>query len=162
MEYRQEPHMTVRPLALSRIAAVLLTSVACLLPLAAAAGSARAAELVLVVSPKNPVVSLQRGQVAAIFLGQTARFPDGAEAQALDLPLGSALRDAFYHQMAGKSPAMMKSHWTRMMFTGHAQPPRELPGSVAVRRMVADNASLIGYIDRHALDATVKVVQVQP
>ncbi|MET0321492.1 MAG: phosphate ABC transporter substrate-binding protein [Duganella sp.] len=152
--------MTVDSSALTRIAAALLASLglACLSPLAA--GMARAAELVLVVSPRNPVVSLQRDQVAAIFLGQTARFPDGAEAQALDLPLGSALRDAFYHQMADRSPAMMKAHWTRMMFTGHAQPPRELPGSVAVRRMVADNPSMIGYIDRHALDASVKVVQV--
>lgn len=147
--------MIDQPLARQRIAAVLLAVVACLAPLAA-----RAVEFVVVVSPKNPLVSLQQEQVAAIFLGQVARFPDGADAQALDLPLGSTLRDAFYHKVAGKSPAMMKAHWTRMMFTGHGQPPRELAGSVVVRRMVADNPSMIGYIDRHALDASVKAVQV--
>lgn len=151
--------MIDQPLMRQRIAAVLLAAVAWLSPLAARAG-AQVADFVLVVSLKNPLVSLQQQQVAAIFLGQVARFPDGAAAQALDLPLGSALRDAFYHKVAGKSPAMMKAHWTRMMFTGHGQPPRELAGSIAVRRMVADNPALIGYIDRHTLDASVRAVQV--
>jgi ABC-type phosphate transport system substrate-binding protein len=155
MEHRQEPRMIDQPLMRQRIAAVLLAAVAWLSPLAA-----RASDFVLVVSPKNPLVSLQQEQVAAIFLGQASRFPDGGEVQALDLPLGSALRDRFYHQVAGKSPAMMKAHWTRMMFTGHGQPPRELAGSIAVRRTVADNPTLIGYIDRQALDASVKAVQV--
>jgi ABC-type phosphate transport system substrate-binding protein len=151
--------MIDQPLARQRIAAVLLAVVACLAPLAARA-AAHVTDYVLVVSPKNPLMSLQQEQVAAIFLGQVARFPDGADAQTLDLPLGSPLRDAFYHKVAGKSPAMMKAHWTRMLFTGHGQPPRELAGSVAVRRMVADNPSMIGYIDRHALDASVKAVEV--
>lgn len=153
--------MIVQPLARQRIAAVLLAAAAWLAPLTARAAVAPpGTEYVLVVSPKNPLVSLQQGQVAALFLGLAARFPDGGEAQTLDLPLGSALRDAFYHKVAGKSPAMMKAHWTRMMFTGHGQPPRELAGSIAVRRMVADNPAMIGYIDRHALDASVKAVQV--
>jgi len=147
--------MIDQPLVRQRIAAVLLAAVAWLSPLAA-----RAVEFVVVVSPKNPLVSLQQEQVAALFLGQVARFPDGADAQTLDLPLGSAVRDTFYHQVAGKSPAMMKAHWTRMVFTGHGQPPREVAGSIAVRRMVAENPTMIGYIDRHALDASVKAVQV--
>jgi hypothetical protein len=37
-----------------------------------------------------------------------------------------------------------------------------VPGSSAVRRLVADNPSLIGYIDRSALDASVKPVLVIP
>lgn len=153
--------MIVQPLARLRIAAVLLVAAAWLAPLAARAAVALpGTEYVLIVSPKNPLVSLQQEQVTALFLGLAARFPDGGEAQTLDLPLGSALRDAFYHKVAGKSPAMMKAHWTRMMFTGHGQPPRELAGSIAVRRMVADNPAMIGYIDRHALDASVKAVQV--
>jgi ABC-type phosphate transport system substrate-binding protein len=147
--------MIDQPLVRQRIAVVLLAAVAWLSPLAA-----RAVEFVVVVSPKNPLVSLQQEQVAALFLGQVARFPDGADAQTLDLPLGSAVRDTFYHQVAGKSPAMMKAHWTRMVFTGHGQPPREVAGSIAVRRMVAENPTMIGYIDRHALDASVKAVQV--
>jgi hypothetical protein len=45
-----------------------------------------------------------------------------------------------------------------MVFTGRAQPPRDLPDSAAVRRQVADNPSLIGYIDRAFVDASVRPV----
>lgn len=122
------------------------------------AGAANAAELVVIVSAKSPLAALRPDQVADIFLAQTGRFPDGEPAVALDLPLGSALRDTFYSSMAGKSPAMMKAYWTKMVFTGRGQPPRELANSAAVRRMVADNPSMIGYIDRASLDASVKAV----
>ncbi len=141
----------------------LLIWSAWLLPASApAAAEAGARDPVIVVSAKNPLSSLRYEQVAAIFLAQTDRFPDGAEAVALDLPPGSALRDAFYQRVAAMSPALMKSYWTKMMFTGRGQPPRELHNSGAVRRMVADNPAMIGYIDRAALDASVKVLEVGP
>ena len=117
---------------------------------------------VIVVSAKNPLSALRHEQVAAIFMAQTDRFPDGAEAVALDLPPGSALRDAFYRRVAERSPALMKAYWSKMVFTGRGQPPRELHNSAAVRRMVAGNPAMIGYIDRAALDASVKALEVRP
>jgi ABC-type phosphate transport system substrate-binding protein len=127
-----------------------------------AAASAPAAEFVVVVSAKNPLATLRAEQVAAIFLAQTGRFPNGEEAVALDLPVGSALRDDFYNKIAARTPALMKAYWTKMVFTGRGQPPRELPNSAAVRKMVADNPVMIAYIDRAALDASVKAIQVTP
>jgi len=126
------------------------------------AASASAAEFVVVVSAKNPLATLRAEQVAAIFLAQTGRFPNGEEAVALDLPVGSALRDDFYNRIAARTPALMKAYWTKMVFTGRGQPPRELPNSAAVRKMVADSPVMIAYIDRAALDASVKAIQVTP
>ncbi|MTV37082.1 phosphate ABC transporter substrate-binding protein [Duganella radicis] len=125
-------------------------------------GAATAAEYVVIVSAKNPLTALRAEQVAAIFLAQTGRFPGGEEAIALDLPVGSALRDDFYNKVAARSPALMKAYWTKMVFTGRGQPPRELANSAAVRKMVADNPAMIAYIDRSALDASVKAIQVTP
>lgn len=122
--------------------------------------TAAATELVVVVSARNPVTVLRQDQVADIFLGQAGRFPDGAEAKALDLSLGSPLRNHFYARVAGKSPALLKAHWSKMIFTGRGQPPQELPNSQAVRKMVAENPAYIGYIDRASLDASVKAVLV--
>ena len=133
-----------------------------LLPALLWPAAAGAAELVVIVSAKSPVSVLRPEQVAEIFLAQSGRFPGGEPAVALDLPVGSALRDEFYRKAAAKSPAMMKAYWTKMVFTGRGQPPRELAGSAAVRKMVADNPAMIGYIDRAALDASVKAVQVWP
>jgi len=126
--------------------------------LALAAAAAGAADLVVIVSARSQVNALRPDQVAAIFLGQTARFPDGVEAVPLDLPLGSPLRNEFYLRVASKTPALLKAHWSKMVFTGRGQPPAELLDSAAVRRRVAENPELIGYIDRAALDPSVRPV----
>ncbi|WLI90477.1 phosphate ABC transporter substrate-binding protein [Massilia sp. R2A-15] len=126
--------------------------------LALLARGAGAAELVVIVSARSPIGPLRADQVADIFLGQVGRFPDGAEAFALDQAVGSPLRNEFYDKVAAKTPALMKAHWARMIFTGRGQPPREAQGSAAVRKLVAENPALIGYIDKSALDASVKPV----
>jgi predicted LPLAT superfamily acyltransferase len=134
----------------------MLTAAALLL----LAASCAAADLVVVVSARNTTTALRPDQVAAIFLGQSARFPDGSEAIALDQPVGAQLRDQFYLRCTGKTPVLLRAYWSKMVFTGRAQPPRDAADSVAVRRAVADNPALIGYIDRDALDASVRPVLV--
>ena len=126
--------------------------------LAPACALASAAELVVIVSAKSHVVSLRADQVADIFLGQIGSFPDGAEVVALDQRLGSMQRDEFYSKVAAKTPPLVKAYWTKMIFTGRGQPPKEVAGSAAIRKLVADNPTMIGYIDRSALDASVKAV----
>ncbi|MGO4382262.1 phosphate ABC transporter substrate-binding protein [Pseudoduganella sp. RAF53_2] len=130
------------------------------LGLTMSAGLAAAAELVVVVSARSPVTTMRADQVADIFLADSLRFPDGREASAIDLSVGSPLRDEFYAKVANRSPALMKAYWTKMIFTGRGQPPRELPNSAAVRKLVADNPAMIGYIERSALDNSVRVVLV--
>ncbi len=119
-----------------------------------------AQELLVIVSANNPTHSLQAQQVADIFLGQSARFPDGSEARAIDQGVGSVIRDNFYGQVTSKSPALVKAYWTKMIFTGRGQPPKEVNGSLAIRKLVAENPNMIGYIDKSALDSSVKVVLV--
>jgi ABC-type phosphate transport system substrate-binding protein len=123
-------------------------------------GGAWAGELVVIVSARSPLSALRAEQVAGIFLGETARFPDGSEAVALDQAPGSAQRDEFYLKIANRGPALMKAYWTKRIFTGRGHPPRELPGNAAVRKLVAENPGMIGYIERSALDTSVKPVLV--
>ena len=123
-------------------------------------GHAGAGELVVIVSARSPVTALRPEQVADIFLGQIGSFPGGSEAVALDQRIGSPERDEFYAKVASKTPPLVKAYWTKMIFTGRGQPPKEIADSAAVRRMVADNPALIGYIDRNALDPSVKAVMV--
>ena len=121
-----------------------------------------AGEMVVIVSARNPVVALRPEQVADIFLAQTGRFPHGADAVAIDQVLGSRQRDEFYSKVTSKSPALVKAYWTKMIFTGRGEPPKEAPNSAAVRKLVADNPALIGYIDKASLDASVKAVMLIP
>ena len=79
----------------------------------------------------------------------------------IDQADGAPARDEFYAIFAGKSPAQIKAHWSKIILTGRGQPPKAVAHSVAARQFIAANPQAIGYIERSALNATVKVV-VQP
>jgi ABC-type phosphate transport system substrate-binding protein len=116
------------------------------------------AEIVVVVSTKSAVTALTRDQVADLFLGKQNRFPGGTKAAPLDLPEGSPDRDAFYAQFAGKSPAQVKAHWSKIIFTGRGQPPPEVPDGKAARQRVAGDPAAVAYIQRSLADDSVRIV----
>jgi ABC-type phosphate transport system substrate-binding protein len=117
-----------------------------------------AADVVAVVSAKSPVSTLSKNQVVDIFLGKTSHFPDGSQAVPIDQIEGSAARDEFYLKSAGKSPAQLKAHWSKIIFTGRGQPPQEVSNSAAVKKRLLENPNAIGYIEENLVDASVKVV----
>jgi ABC-type phosphate transport system substrate-binding protein len=122
------------------------------------AASAAAQDVVAVVSARSPVKDLSAGQVADIFLGKTTRFPDGTPAVPIDLQEESAARERFYAQYTGKSPAQVKAHWSKIIFTGRGQPPMQAASPEQARRMVAENPNAIGYIDNRLVDSSVRVL----
>jgi len=125
-------------------------------------GSAEAAaEVVAVVSAKNPVTALSKNQVVDIFLGKTSRFPDGSQAVPIDQVEGSAVRKEFYIKFAGKSPAQIKAFWSKIIFTGRGQPPREASNGIEVKKLIAKNPDVIGYIESSLVDDSVKVLLTQ-
>jgi ABC-type phosphate transport system substrate-binding protein len=123
-------------------------------------GGTGRADVVAVVSPKSPLTSLSKNQVAEIFLGKTARFPDGTLAVPIDQEEGSPARDEFYATFTGKSAAQLKSHWTKTIFTGRGKPPMAVSSSADVRRLIAANPQAISYIERSAVDSTIKILEL--
>lgn len=120
-----------------------------------------AAEVVAVVSANGPVVTLSKNQVVDIFLGKASRFPDGRLAVPIDQDEGSAVRDEFYATFAGKSPAQLKAHWSKIIFTGRGQPPIVVPNSIDVKKHIAATPNSIGYIEKDLVDGSVKVLLTQ-
>jgi ABC-type phosphate transport system substrate-binding protein len=120
--------------------------------------SAAHAQVVAVVSEKSTVTSLSRNQVVDIFLGKVARFPNGVQAVPIDQVEGAAARDEFYARFAGKSPAQVKAHWSKIIFTGRGQPPKAVKNSSETKKQLALNPNAIGYIELAAVDASVRVV----
>jgi hypothetical protein len=95
---------------------------------------------------------LSKDQVAQVYLGRSNAL------KPLDLPDSSPLRDEFYQRVTDRGAAQIKALWSRIIFTGQGQPPKELPDAAAVKRAVAGDAKMVGYIDKSDVDATVKVV----
>ena len=116
------------------------------------------AELVVVVSAKNPLAALNAHQVADIFLGRTSDFPSGGEAIPIDQAEDSTSRAEFYLKATGKAPAQLKAYWSKLIFTGSGQPPREVADAAEVKKALNTIPNSIGYIDNAELDPRVKVV----
>jgi ABC-type phosphate transport system substrate-binding protein len=119
------------------------------------------AEIVAVVSEKSGIASLSRNQMMDIFLGKVARFPNGVLAVPIDQMEGSAAREAFYARYAGKSPAQVKAHWSKIIFTGRGQPPKTVKDNIEIKKQLALNPNAIGYIDATWVDSSVRVVLVR-
>lgn len=75
-----------------------------------------------------------------------------------DLPEGSDLFASFYEQATGRNVSQVKSTWARIVFSGQSRAPSQLNDSNAVRSAVAENQNAIGYIEKSALDDSVKVL----
>jgi ABC-type phosphate transport system substrate-binding protein len=123
------------------------------------AGAAGAfAQVAVVVGTRSPVSTMTADQVSAIFLGKSATLPTGGTALPADLPDSQPAHDLFYTKVTGKSSAQVKAAWSRLVFSGKATPPKELASSADVKKFVAGNPDAIGYIEKSAVDSSVKVV----
>jgi ABC-type phosphate transport system substrate-binding protein len=128
------------------------------LSLCASMATADVVVVVVVVSAKSSVAPLSKNQIVDIFLGKTSHFPDGSQAIPIDQAEGAAARDEFYTGLASKSAAQLKAYWSKIIFTGRGQPPREVANGTEVKKFIATNPAAIGYIERNLVDDSVKVV----
>ncbi|SFB98732.1 hypothetical protein [Massilia yuzhufengensis] len=110
------------------------------------------AEVVVVVNPKAAEATMSKEQVAQFFLGKSSSMTPIDQADA------SAIRTEFYKKVADKDAAQAKALWSKLVFTGKATMPKEVADSAAVKAAVAANPKAIGYIDKSAVDGSVKVV----
>jgi ABC-type phosphate transport system substrate-binding protein len=114
--------------------------------------------VVVVVSFKSSVKSLTAEQTTKIFLGKVVTFPNGEAAVPLDQPEGSAIRDEFYSKVVHKNPSQLTAYWAKVIFTGDGRPPSMLADSAAIRKAVSHNPNAIGYIEKSAVNRSVRVV----
>lgn len=143
---------------LRRAVAGLLLPAAALAAWAGTAAPAAAGPLVVVAGARSPASPLSAEQAAQLFLAKTQALPGAGQAALLDLPEGHAAREAFYQRLAGKNPAQMKALWSRLAFSGSAQPPRVAAGPAELKKQLAADANAVGYLDKADADASVKVL----
>ena len=51
----------------------------------------------------------------------------------------------------------VKAIWSQILFTDRGVPPKQLRDSAAVKKAVAANPKAVGYIEKSAVDASIKV-----
>lgn len=127
------------------------------LALLAAASVSAQADPVVVVSAKSAIGSASNDDVANLFLGK-ANALGGASATPVALKEGNATRAAFFTKFAGKTADQAKAIISKQVFTGKAQPIKELASDADVKAALASDASFVGMIDSASVDASVKVI----
>jgi len=113
------------------------------------------ADVVVVVSAKSSTTTMTADEISQIYLGKSKAMKPVETS-------GSPIRSQFYSKVAGKDEAQVKAIWSKLVFTGKGTAPRELPSSAEVVKAVAADPNAIGYIDKSAVNSTVKVVYSVP
>jgi ABC-type phosphate transport system substrate-binding protein len=114
------------------------------------------ADVVVVANPKAAESSMTKDQVAQFFLGKSSAMTP------VDQPDSAPIRAEFYKKVTDKDASQVKSLWSKLVFTGKATMPKEVGDSAAVKKAVAADPKAIGYIEKSAVDASVKVIYSAP
>ncbi|HEY0777830.1 MAG TPA: hypothetical protein VGD56_07665 [Gemmatirosa sp.] len=141
---------------------VLCAALATCLVLGARAAHAQPGEYKVVVNADNPMTSVSRDVVAAMFLKRQTRWPGGAEVTPVDLGSASPVRAAFSRTVLGKQMAQVSAYWQQQIFSGRGTPPPEKAGDAAVLSYVAASPGAIGYVSAGASAPGTKVVAIRP
>lgn len=116
------------------------------------------AQVAVVVGAKSTATALTTEQAASLFLGKSNQLVGAGAAVLLDQPESAAVRESFYTKVTGKSASQVKAAWSRLVFSGKATLPKEVADSSAVKKAVAADPNMVGYIEKSAVDASVKVL----
>ena len=119
------------------------------------------AEVSVITHPSNGD-SISAKAASKIFLGKSKKFPGGSEAIPIEHSVGTTQHTEFHDNVTHKNSAQLKSYWSRMVFSGKGQPPREVGSDAEVVSLISRNPNMIGYVDSSSVDGTVKVVLTAP
>lgn len=115
-------------------------------------------DIVVIVSSLNAVKALTHDNVEDIFLGRVQQFPNMQRAVPIEPAEGSAVRERFNMEVLGRTSAQVRTHWSRILFTGRGRPPRSVASNEDMLHAVAADVHAIGYIERRFVDDSVVVV----
>lgn len=119
---------------------------------------ASASDIAVVAAAGSAIGPLNKSQVSDLFLGKTSSIPGVGGIALIDQPEASPIRDGFYSKVTGKSASQAKSTWAKISFTGKGTPPKEGSGNDDIKKQLASNKNMLGYIDKATVDPSVKVV----
>lgn len=133
-----------------------------LVVLAMFSGVAGAGNIAIITHPGSSAVGITANETVRIYLGKSGTFGKDTPAKPVDQKPGSPARIKFYKEVIKLSDRQVKTHWSKLMFSGRGRPPKELDSDIAVKNWVASNPNSLGYVDGSVLDNSVKILLIIP
>lgn len=112
----------------------------------------------VIVNESNPVTSIARSQLDAMFLGKVLLWPDGTSV----VPVGNTdatLRESFCSAIHARPAAAVAAYWAAKSFKEAVVPPAPLDDP-AVIELVATTRGAIGFVSADSRLRGVKAVRV--
>mgnify|MGYP003304439421 CR=1 FL=1 len=113
-------------------------------------------EVSIIVHPSADVTA-SGADIAKLYLGKSKSLA-GTKVIPINLESGNAARDEFNGTVLKKSDSQLKSYWSRLVFTGKAQPPKDVGSEADAIELVKNNPNMIGYVSSGAVVDGVKVI----
>jgi hypothetical protein len=136
-------------------ALVLLTQL--LFPLSSRAGSAPV--VLVVVARASALRNVSRAELRRLFMRQAEEI-DGERLIPFNHPPGTAIRQQFDRLVLGMSEAEMGRYWVDRKLRDESGPPRTVPSSALLRRVVAALPGAIGYLPSDQVDPGLRILTV--
>lgn len=118
------------------------------------------ADVLVIVNADNTVKDMSKSEVTAIFMGRYQSFKNGVYALPIDQAADSNIRASFYSLLTGRNIAYINAYWARILFTGRATPPRQVPDNKDVIDLISQNPNAIGYVDSSVDPKKLKGVKI--
>lgn len=122
----------------------------------AAFSSASFADVSVIANPGFGADSISKDEAEALYIGKSSKV-GGVKASIIDLSSDEAARGEFLEKVMGKTESQLKAYWSRQVFTGKGQPPKQVSAGEAAS-FVKENADGVAYVDGASVPDGVKVL----
>lgn len=117
------------------------------------------ADVAVVVHPEHPQ-AFDKSAIARLYLGKDKTYANKEIAVLIAQIESAPVTLEFNSKVLGKNAKQLKSHWSRLVFTGKGIPPNEVSTDADVIAEIKKNVNAIGYVDLASVTKDVKVVAI--
>lgn len=131
---------------------------ACILILALACMTVSTAQAqISIVIGKSSIHKAGLDDLKQMFNGTKITWANGNKVHVADQS-ESELGKRFYEKFIGKSAIQVRTQWMKLFLSGQASAPLKCNDDASVKKAVADDPNMVGYISSASLDNTVKEI----
>lgn len=117
------------------------------------------ADVAIIVHPSNGN-TFDKTSINRLFLGKDKTFANKQTALLIAQQDNAIATQEFNSKVLEKNAKQIKSHWSRLVFTGKGVPPNEVASDTEVINDIKQNTNAIGYVDKASVTQDVKVVAI--
>ena len=115
----------------------------------------------VIVNTRNAVATVERAELARLFMKKVTEWPDGTPVEAVDQERAAPVRAAFSKDVLKRDANAVAAHWATLLYSGRDVPPAIKRSDDEVLEFVRNTPGAVGYVSASASLQGVKAVSVR-